>query len=284
MRTFIHASLAFCVLGSSAVYAQANARAAFGAGVSAMESNDFDTALEHFEEAERLHPHGVNRFNIGYCQEELGQYLEAIEAYRLALESGELSESKAADARLRIERLGERVATLVVSGPPIDVSVGAQVCTSPCRVTLNPGEHLVRWDGGEQTVRIPEGATAEVIVEAPSDAEPAPPEENLVAPPTPDLQPRAGNALLITGAALSALGIAGTVGFGLRTESIKDDFDAAMGDQQRALQEDGQRMRRLTNASIAVGAAGGIIVIIGAIVRRRTGRTIAEGSSFLVHF
>lgn len=249
----------------------------FRAGVAAMREGDFGAALERFERAEELHSHGANRFNIAVCLEELGRLREAELAYRLALESGQLPEERVREARLRMDGIGERLATVsLVAAPGGSVSAGAvasvdgQSCSLPCRLRVDPGAHRVSAQGFLRDVQVPEGGEVEVAVVVPPGGvaeEPAPVvsegavSEGAVSEAPPEGSSRRG--WWITGGALAVLGGAGTLAFGLHTQAIKEEFDAAPSAE---LQEDGRRYRGLTNGSIAVAGVGVGLMVVALIL------------------
>lgn len=123
--------------------------------------------------------------------------------------------------------------------------------------------------------------------QVPPPAEPTPPPEPQVVEPVPpprvelppDQPPKRArakpSALLWTGLPLTALGTAGTIAFGLRTQSNHDAYLAMPEPDTRSR---GLRSRALTNASIAVLSLGAALIVADVIriaVKRRRISTVA---------
>ncbi len=268
--------------------AQQNAAAHFSAGVIAMREGEFDAALRRFRQAQALHAHGANLFNIAVCLEELGRLLEAQRTYRVALETDQLGPERTREGALRVESIDARLAMIEVvpadgssqspgapqspgtSQSPDVVTIDGEPCSLPCRVRVDPGTHLVRAPSFEREVTVPEGGEVRVTVPlstpAVTDERAREQADGLGARNEVRAPSRAG--WWITGGALTVLGVAGAVGFGLRTQGLKDDFSET---PTRVLQEDGVRARRLTNASIATAGLGVGLMVVGLILNLTDG-------------
>jgi len=71
--------------------------------------------------------------------------------------------------------------------------------------------------------------------------------------------------LTVTGTVAAGLGGVGIVAFGLRTQSLQDQY---VREPSSATRDDGLRMRALTNTSIAVAGVGALLVALDLFVLR----------------
>ncbi|MEM6954588.1 MAG: tetratricopeptide repeat protein [Myxococcota bacterium] len=245
------------------------ARAALGAG-------EYARALELLRELEARY--GTNtaiRYNISVCYEQLGEPASALDEIE-AIDANEMSAAQATRVNEALGRLTRQVARVSVRVPDVQLSVGERSCVGPCTLRINPGPQEARMerDGARdrQTFTAVAGEESQLlwtVAEVPDEQsadEPAP------VGPEPDERGYGAGSLVVTGAVLAAVGAAGTIGFGLRTQSLRDDYDAAtqadivdemMADQIR---NDGERSRRITNASIAVAVVGGALMLVDLII------------------
>jgi tetratricopeptide (TPR) repeat protein len=139
-------------------------------------------------------------------------------------------------------------------------------------------------DDAERTIVRAQIDKLRAQVPLPAEPEPAPPIEPVPPPrvvdPPPDTSPpkrqrTKPSALLWTGLPLTALGTAGTIAFGLRTQSRHDAYLAMPEPDTRTR---GLRSRALTNASIAVLSLGAALIVADVIriaVKRRRITTVA---------
>lgn len=246
---------------------RAEAREAFAAGEEAFDAHDYTAALERFRRAFELQPHDAVRFNIAVCFERLGRFREAAAQYRQAARSEQLGEAERQRAREQAERVSALLGELRLDGEPAGAVVRVddqRRCELPCKVELDPGEHRIvlrAADGREtgRTVSIERGGTQRIrmTLGPPEDGDGARFGEMVVA----DAGPPGGRPGPLTwvGGAVAVAGVAGVVGFGLRARTLHDDYDDTPTAEVR---DDGIRMRRLTNASIGVAAAGAIAVLV----------------------
>ncbi|MEM9069268.1 MAG: tetratricopeptide repeat protein [Myxococcota bacterium] len=264
--------LAFAVvLGSlvavgrvSAQSEQAQAREWYETGVDLYERDEFAPALDAFRRAYALVPAAQLHFNMARCLSALGRHQEAAEEYRAAMESTDLSDEERARARAELLVARAELGTLQLRGEG-SATIDGVACSLPCERFLQPGTHEVVFAGETQSVEVLRRETAAVELRPPAvTTEPAPRE---------GYRPGPGTAI---GAGLIALGVAGTIGFGLRTRSLEDDFDRLPDD---ATADQGERAQRLTNASIAIAAAGAVVWLVEILVRslrRRTSEATAR--------
>jgi hypothetical protein len=234
------------------------ARKAFRAGERAYDEGRIAEALEHFRRAFRLAPRDPIRFNIAVCLEKLGRYREAMREYERAAGSDALPPRTRERARERARDARAQLGTLRVRGEPKGAQVlvdGREVGTLPTDLMLDPGSHRVAVLGpaGEraaETVGVTRQKTRRVTLVATftSGSGVGGGEEVDSAGGR-----RGAGALTWVGTSLMAVGAAGIVGFGLRTEELGDRYVAMPTPETR---EEGLRMRRTTNAAIGVAAAG----------------------------
>ncbi len=68
------------------------------------------------------------------------------------------------------------------------------------------------------------------------------------------------------GAGFSVVGGAGVIGFGLRSNALKDQWDDAGPRAPQSLADEGQLVTGLANASIAVLGVGLVLVLIDLLI------------------
>ena len=253
------------------------AREAFRAGEQAFEQNDNEEALRQFRRAFELAPHDAVRFNIGVCLERLGRHREAALEYDTAAASTVLDDAQRAQARSDAERARSRLGTLVVQGTPAGASVlvdGAELCTLPCEVQVDPGRHMVviRTSAGdsEHSAAVDRGGRTTVVasgggtapVDEPIEEEPVD-EDGLAhdvrAVPVPESETGGPGWLMWTGAGLAVAGAAGWLVFWLRTDSLHDDYLAMPTAETR---DDGLLFRTLTIVSMGVTAVSVVAALV----------------------
>jgi hypothetical protein len=134
---------------------------------------------------------------------------------------------------------------------------------------VDPGHHRLEARQGEEHTFAEVEATAGVAsrVQLAFTRTPAAAPKPLVVPARPEPAKSTGRAgwLTVTGTVAAGLGGVGIVGFGLRTQSLQDQY---VRDPSSATRDDGLRMRALTNASIAVAGAGALLVALDLLVFR----------------
>lgn len=236
------------------------ARAAFAAGRAAFAEDDVELALRQFQLAFELLPNDAVRFNIAVCLERLGRFREAALEYDQAAHSTTLDAATRTEAAELAARDRTRLGTLIVEGPPgAEVRVdGAVLCTLPCRVELDPADHVVaiEQDGrtAEARTTVERGTTAHVSLALGEAGHVDAPE-----PVTPAHAPRDVTALTWVGVGLAVVGLAATVGFGVHAEALHDGY-LAMPDA--SVRDQGLLARDLTNVGIVVLGVGALLVAI----------------------
>lgn len=153
--------------------ARAQAREQFGAGVQRYEAQNYQGALEAFQEAYRLAPHPMVRVNMANCYEQLRRPLEAMHHFeRFLAESPSASRQQRREVETALRRLQQQIGELQLSIAPDGARVtidAAETRRAPILepVRLSAGTHRVevRLDGyrserreleivGGQTVRV----------------------------------------------------------------------------------------------------------------------------------
>lgn len=120
----------------------------FSRGVAAYRRADFETALSHLLQSNRLVPNRNVAFNIARCYEQLGQFEAAFRHYHDVWEQ-EPDPNEKANARAALDRIGPRVALVeVITDPPgarvyLDrTDLGARGL-APRTLALKSGRHVV---------------------------------------------------------------------------------------------------------------------------------------------
>jgi len=240
------------------------AAAAFDLGKRAFLEDDYTRALASFEEAQRLEPHDVVRFNIALCQERLGHFRIALGEYEHAAASEQLDEANRTEAAERAERVRARLGTVVIDAPAgaaVEV-VGVETCTAPCRIDVDPGSYDVRRVDQPQSPRSVTVARGE---QRAVDWAPA---------PRPPIQPpprRHGARLHIgivgfVGAGAVILGTVGTIGFGLRAESLHARY---LDEPTVARRDSGRTAVVLTDVSLTLAVLGAAALLVDVLVLQR---------------
>jgi len=167
----------------------AEARARFRSGAAHYAAKRYREAIEEFEAAYRLKPHGAIHYNVAQCRERLGEWPGAIRAYHDYLREVPDANDRAS-VEASIARLEARLATsgvqmlIVYSEPPgADVRVdGHPRGRTPVHVVLPPGAYdlALSLDGrapASQQVTLRADASRVVEVDlrsAPATSSPSP--------------------------------------------------------------------------------------------------------------
>jgi PEGA domain-containing protein/tetratricopeptide repeat protein len=128
----------------------AEAKAQFRRGADLYRAGKWREAIDAFEAAYRLKPHGAIRFNVAQCRERLGEWPAALAAYEDYLREVPDAKDRAA-VRAAMQKIEQRLASagvqalLVYTDPP-----GAQVRvdgkgrgTTPFHTVLPPGPYAL---------------------------------------------------------------------------------------------------------------------------------------------
>lgn len=280
--------LCLCLIWAGAAIAQPpeqteRARQAFGAAQKLYQASRFAEALQRFEEAQALKPHPVIIFNIARCHELLGNFAQALEAYREYLRLSPGATDRAA-VRASIAKLEKKVVTqtLIVNAEPAGARVtvdGKPAGVAPATIEVSAGEHTLEvsaegYEALERQVSVAPGRTVELEVALKASAPPAvsadvPRQEKepvlTPSPPAPEPivtapvePPRRGRTFtwIAGGTALAA----GAVAAGLGVGASVNASELKSGDGTRTSMEAGQlatsAQGMATGANVAWGVAG----------------------------
>lgn len=267
----------------------AEAKARFKQGVALYKQGRWGEAVEEFETAYRLKPHGVVRFNVAQCYEKLGQVAQALKSYHLYLREVPEAEDKAA-VLSSIASLEKSLADrglqqlLVFSEPPgAELAVDGQPQgRTPWSGELPLGAHKVALslpghESASQDVQLadkslPVEVRLAATAAAPPPATSAAPKEATTAPPatTTNARPEQKQRLwtwVVAGAAAASLVAA--VGCGVAAQSASDQLRGSVHDQKTAqsLHDQAQSSATASNVLLGIGlagaAAGGVLYFAG---------------------
>lgn len=306
-RRLVAASLALSlaapvVLEAPLAYAQdaaaiAKARETYREGIASEAAGKWEQALAQFKSVALVKSTAQVRYHIGFCQEKIGQYVDALGSYRLALH--EAIEAKAKDVQKATQ---DRISALEPKIPKLTIhrGDGAQVAevtmdglqlgaaSVGTAIPANPGPHVIKAtapgrkdftaeltlaDGETKTVELvlPEAAVADdkpaspppqqvVVVEQPKDAVPAKTSPVKIA------------GFVIGGAGLVSLGVS-AVFFAKRASAISD-LDAVCGADRQSCpasaattRDSGQSAATISTATFIAGLGGlaiGTVMILAA--------------------
>ncbi len=241
----------------------AAAAAAFAEARARFDAREYEAALTSFRRAYQLAPHDRVRFNIAVCLEELGRYRAAAVEYQAVAASAQLDDAIRARARAAHAAARAHLATLVLrAARPTQVAVDGEAgCATPCELSLDPGQHSLRYETSDgearRRVRVVAGGRVEVALDTPSA--PTAPTDDDTEPPAPgfevDLGPLGG-----VGIVTAAAGIGGVIGFGLRAADLHAEYER-LGCATVDCAE-GELFRDATNVSIAVALAGALLIVV----------------------
>lgn len=250
------------------------ARAAFQRGTAAFEAHDYLEASRAFEAAEALVPHAATRFNLAVCAERLGRLRLAAERFALVARDPSLSPADQQRALARARSASERLARLVVEvAAGGTVQIDGRPCATPCRALVDPGAHEVVAQLGSRELRrrveAAPGASYEftLLDSGPATAPrarttPVGPTRSKAAarrpPPVASAPERTWVRWL--GVALTGVGAASWIGFGVYTQGRANEFDrladAKEAERAREVADEGRRGAILTNVAIGTTLVG----------------------------
>ena len=259
--------------GATPASTEERAAAAFERGRSSFLGGEYEDALAAFEEAQRLAPHDVVRFNIALCHERLGHLRLALGEYEHAAASEQLDEANRTEAT---ERVRARLGTLVVGGPAgatIEV-VGVETCTAPCRVTVDPGPVQVRQVGTPGEVRSVTVAGGE--------------ERRVEFADQPVVTTSSGSGLRLhvglvgwIGAGAALVGAVGTIAFGLRAELLHARY---LDNPTVGRRDSGRTAVALTNVSLVLAVLGAAALAVGEQILERRAEPTASRDTLAFAF
>lgn len=254
------------------------ARDLYRQGVQLEAANDWTGALAKFQEVAAIKMTPQVRFHVARCQHKLGNLLEALGGYRLALHEA-MSDPKAGDvqreAQAGIDDIeaklpkvtitrgeGAEAASISLDGVALgESSIGKEV-------PVNPGVHTIEYSvpGGEklqQTVTLKEGETKDVVlvIEGPKKPEPKPvvPDSEPATPAKPAAVKKnvlPWVALGVGGASLAASGVF----YLMRGSAISDHDSTCRGDicpeSLQGTGDNGKTFTTLGNVTLGLGVVG----------------------------
>jgi hypothetical protein len=261
--------------GKPASVDAASARQLYKSGETKFKAQDYTGALADFQAVDALKSTSQSARYIGLCQDKLGHYAEALQAYerfladvpvKLEKESDEIKnrvgEIRAMPGHVHIETTPAG-ATLAIDGKP---AVGV----SPLDVDLPPGSHIISATaegrgGADRTVTVVFASKQDVTVELPLAAAPPPvvavvpvPTPPPPPPPLPPPEVRSKLPAIITGGlAVVAAGI-GTA-FGIVTLSDKSNFNKT---PTESIAETGQNHALIADMSFGVAITLGVTSVV----------------------
>ncbi len=266
-----------CLSVSSPLFAQSDdagptaedksqAKRLVGEAQAAFNSGDYESCAQKFSTAHKLVPLPQIQFNLGLCYERLKQYRNAATVYESAAGHQDMPEAMRAKAEENLAQVRAQLGKVQITGREGESRVDDSIlCKMPCTLYLKPGSHVVAFGSngdsqtfttklGEQTdVKLAVKAVENTVdaTEPPSNSRP-----DLVSNDVQASSTSSGSGIgLLTwgGGGLAVAGTVGAVVFGLKTQSLHDDF-AMMPTQ--ALADDGEEMRGFTNLSIGAAILG----------------------------
>lgn len=304
-RRLVAASLALSlaapvVLEAPLAYAQdagaiAKARETYREGIASEAAGKWEQALEQFKSVALVKSTAQVRYHIGFCQEKIGQYVDALGTYRLALH--EAIEAKAKDVEKATQ---DRITALEPKIPKLTIhrGEGAQVAevtmdglqlgatSVGSAIPANPGPHVLKATAAGRKPFTAEFTLAEgetktidlVLPKAPvADNKPPPPQQVVIVEqpkdtPPPKTSPVKIAGFVIGGAGLVSLGVS-AVFFAKRGSAISDLDKVCGADRQscpasaQSTADSGKSAATISTATFIAGLGGlaiGTVMILAA--------------------
>lgn len=231
------------LLSSSVARADAAAEALFEEGRKLAQAGRFADACPKFEESLRLQPGVGTEFNLADCLEHTGKTASAWGHYRSVLAAAKLAGQTAREkvVQERIAHLEPGLCRLrihVENGPGVTVERdGAPVGEGQwdTAVPIDPGEHSIVAKapgkvGFKRTVDVSSCSQPFVVTIPRLDVDPSAPPASSRDESTPSREPATvttsngtRTALIVSGLALTAVGVGITAGFGAASLSAKNE-------------------------------------------------------------
>jgi hypothetical protein len=235
------------------------ARETYARAEDAFARGENDVALALFREIVDRTDNVSVRYNVAVCLERDGRNRDAYAEFRVVSESQAVSADVRAAALEGATRLALSLGTIELDAPEGSRAIvdDELACVIPCEVLVEPGPHRVSLEGDDAVmaeVTIARGQVQSIALERRVAREPTPPVE---------VEGPSLGWLTAIGVAVAAIGGGGIVGFGLHTSALHDEFQTA---PTTDLSDEGFLMRDLTNLSIGVAAAGGVLVLIDLVL------------------
>ncbi|MBI2893009.1 MAG: tetratricopeptide repeat protein [Deltaproteobacteria bacterium] len=265
------ALVAWTGVGAADETVVSEARASFTLGEQAFQRGAFEEALAHFRRAWELSPHDAARFNLAVCLEALGRLQEALAEYEAAAASSSLGSEQRERATRDAAGVRARLGTVSIEGEPAGASVvldRIERCALPCRLTVDPGTHVVEVVGQAGRTRarlhVGEGEETSVRLDALVRRTERPGRTERPRQPAPTTRPGRGPGWLAwSGAALAVVGAGAGVVLGLRTEALHQDYLDSPSEQ---LRDEGLSVRAFANGSFVAAGVGLLAVTFDLLV------------------
>lgn len=232
----------------------------------AFQAHDYPRALRLLQQLHAQSPSPRILFNEATCLARLARHREASVVLEELLAWPDLgaifSEEQQRAAREALEESRARLIPLhIVGAAGTTARVDGEIeCTVPCELALDEGSHSVAHEGQVHSVDLVPGDEARLTVQAPELAL-----LDDAAPRSSRLQP---SALTWIGAGLTALGTAGVIGFGLYSNDLSAQFEAAGPRAPESLADEGRTATAMANVSLAVAGVGLVLVLIDLLILR----------------
>ncbi len=266
-----------------------SARQAFKAGVQLEKDEQYEEALAKFEETAAVKTTPQVRFHIGLCNEKLGRFGAAIEAYEAAAKQA-ATDGNAPEVAKAAPELAQK---LRENRPRVTVSFGNAAFPDSLKIDgkevsaseakeypLDPGPHVIIAASGDRTAReeikVSAGEKATVRMELKSEAknaalftDPAETSADTPAPRPPVNEAPKTSATrkvgwVVGGLGLASLGVAGAF-FVLRNNAVHELEDACAPNRTcpTSSQATYDRAKTYNIVSIAALGAGAAALVVG---------------------
>lgn len=291
-NAFFAIVIASCFVPLPALAQQPAADPVFDEGRTLLDAGRFAEACEKFKTTYEQKPTAGKAFNLSVCEEKQGHLLRASQWMSDGLSLLSPTDERrpgAADRRDALEkRLGRVIVTLPAGTPPgVEVTVDGARVEVGARAPLDPGNHHVqaRLAGhrdGETDITIQEGASLQVAL-GPGPAlveSPRSPAREKSPPPPPPLPGPRSSGQRIAGAAITGLGAASLIGFGITAGLVaKKHSDFTDPTQSASRDENAKAGKNLEIAeavllAVGIAAAGTGVVLIATSPRSSTSARI----------
>lgn len=252
----------------------------FEQGRTLLDAGHFAEACSRFKVTYDQKATAGKAFNLSVCEEKQGHLLRAVEWMSdgmSLLDAGDERRAGALDRREGLERrLGRLVVTLAHDAPPgTELTVDGTRIEVGARTPVDPGRHVIvaRAAGREDassSVDVPESGSKQIEVSPGRERGTEPPPRG--APLAPRAAPD-GAGQRIAGAAVTGLGVASFVGFGVTAglvASKHSDFQKASAADRPGLASSGRSLEVAEAVLLGIGIAASVtgVVVIATAPRR----------------
>ncbi len=252
---------------------ESDARRFFTAARKAFDEGRFADAARAFEEAVRLKPHPAPLINAGDAWQKAGEYANAARAFQRVLKMPQATEQDRIDATDRLALLQPKLGIIeLIGAETVRARVGDEEFLGGDRIFVFPGEYVVVLvdvpNSQVRTLTLKAGTSRSVDLDSlrpvgsQSGTGPGSPSPGGPTGPGDGGTTSGGKIQATTWLAygIGALGVAGTVIFGLGVNSAESDFNGALDDRDKDAAQDAfdrfEQNKLLTNVSLAVGVLG----------------------------